>query len=517
MKDVFALIRYLANPASDLRATAFLRSRIVRISDQALARLAPDLAAAIVTPTDKDTALDADDRAVLDQLRRSVPGWIALADRVPPAELLDQVLAECAYDVEVGRRVAPDAAKSAEGSSQPARRQAHENLKKVRSLVRRIQNRGYATLGRVGEYLDRLSAGDESSAAVDAVDAVNLMTIHAAKGLEFPVVFLVNLGRGAGGGRDPIRVAPIDDEDQVAVSVGTFRSAADDDASDRDREELKRLLYVAVTRARDRLYLATTLDDRGRFEVMKGGLSDVFPAELRAIFEAASAGAARVEWHGASASHPFRVLAPSEQLQAPARAASAPEVTTAKSAPLVETGRPVRRRISTAGEAEPQPPTPRMSGVPADPRRLGTLVHRLLERSEAIDLHAISPLEALADRLLGPDDRRAVADSAALTAAAARIVGQIANRADVLGALRGTRRWHETPLLFREGDTLWRGAADVVVVHGVDGLEVIEFKTGRPRASHEEQLRLYVAAVRALAPGREVTGRVVYLQDAIGP
>ena len=73
------------------------------------------------------------------------------------------------------------------------------------AVVRRIQNRGYATLARVTDHLDRLSAGDESNAAIDAVDAVNLMTVHAAKGLEFPVVFIVNLGKGAGGSRAPIR------------------------------------------------------------------------------------------------------------------------------------------------------------------------------------------------------------------------------------------------------------------------------------------------------------------------
>ncbi len=190
--------------------------------------------------------------------------------------MLDHVLAQTAYAYELGSL-----------DEGPARRQARENLKKVRGLVRRIENRGYATLARVADYLDRLSAGDESAAAVDAVDSVNLMTVHAAKGLEFPVVFLVNLGRGGGGGRDPIRVAPLEHDEEIAVSVGTFRSAADDDAADRDREELKRLLYVAVTRARDRLYLATTLDDRGRFEVAKGGLGDVLPAEVRAVFERA--------------------------------------------------------------------------------------------------------------------------------------------------------------------------------------------------------------------------------------
>ena len=76
----------------------------------------------------------------------------------------------------------------------------------MRSLVRRIQNRGYATMGRIAEHLDRLSAGDESNAAIDAVEAVNLMTVHAAKGLEFPIVFVVNIERGTGGRIDPVLV-----------------------------------------------------------------------------------------------------------------------------------------------------------------------------------------------------------------------------------------------------------------------------------------------------------------------
>ena len=69
-----------------------------------------------------------------------------------------------------------------------------------------MQNRGYATLARLAAHLDRLAVGDEANAAIDALDAVNLMTVHASKGLEFPVVFLVNLSRGSGNRRDPVRV-----------------------------------------------------------------------------------------------------------------------------------------------------------------------------------------------------------------------------------------------------------------------------------------------------------------------
>jgi len=85
--------------------------------------------------------------------------------------------------------------------------QARENLKKIRAIIRRIQNRGYATLERIVTHLDHLAVGDEANAVIDATNAVSLMTVHASKGLEFPVVFVVNVSRGTGNWRDSIRIA----------------------------------------------------------------------------------------------------------------------------------------------------------------------------------------------------------------------------------------------------------------------------------------------------------------------
>ena len=122
---------------------------------------------------------------------------------MPPAELLEQLLRETAYAYELRG---------------PRRQQAWENLKKMRGLVRRIQNRGYATLPRIAEHLDALTAGDESNAVIEALDAVNLMTVHAAKGLEFPIVFVVNMAKGASGPPKPIRV--VAERRRRAVGVG---------------------------------------------------------------------------------------------------------------------------------------------------------------------------------------------------------------------------------------------------------------------------------------------------------
>ena len=160
--------------------------------------------------------------------------------------------------------------------------QARENLKKLRGMIRRAQNRGYATLARIADHLDQLAVGDESNAAIDAVDSVSLMTVHAAKGLEFPIVFVVHLGRGTGGVRPAVRVAT-QTTGEPSVSIADFQSEADEDAPARDREETKRLLYVALTRARDRLYLSAVLKD-GKCRPGPGSLGQVLPDAIKQLF-----------------------------------------------------------------------------------------------------------------------------------------------------------------------------------------------------------------------------------------
>ncbi len=293
VQDAVALLKYLAEPLSSVRAAALLRSRVVRLSDTAVACLAPDLAAAIISPVPPEgmARLGDEDRRVLAHLREAVPRWLAKVDRKAASALLSEIFKETAYAYETRGR---------------GRRQARENLKRLGAIVRRFENRGYATLRRVTEHLDELTVGDESNAAIDARDSVSLMTVHAAKGLEYPIVFVVNMNRGTGGIRPPIRVAA-DARAEASVSIADYQSEADEDQQARDREETKRLLYVALTRARDRLYLSAVVKD-GACRMGRGGLGEVLTPDLKALFVQAAAldpasGGRVVTWEGAERRH----------------------------------------------------------------------------------------------------------------------------------------------------------------------------------------------------------------------
>jgi ATP-dependent exoDNAse (exonuclease V) beta subunit len=404
---------------------------------------------------------------------------------------------------------------------------ARENIKKIRSLVRRLQNSGYLTLARLADHLDRLSAGDESNAVVDAVEAVNLMTVHGAKGLEFPVAFIVNLSRGSGGPRAPIRVAA-HAEPEDAVAVGDFESAFDADEAAREREESKRLLYVALTRARDRLYFVSKTDG-GALRPGKGSLGEVLPESIRALIGAASTGqvdGATVEWRASGgASHVFRVAVAGAGGDrggtvpfAAAEAGGGSEVAPPADdfLPIPDTAARVRRAVTRPREAAPgrtrlSRGTSRESGV-----MLGRVVHRMFQAGVRGDAPQ-AELSAFARRVVPADDVPAGGDLERLAADAARMFAALWSNPDLRDAVDGADCHYEVPVSALAapdeaggGAVVLRGAIDCLAFRPDGRVMVVEFKTGARRASHGRQLRAYVKAVRAMLPGTRVDGRLVY-------
>ena len=516
IKDVLALLWYLADPLSDMRAAALLRSRFTRISDETLRRLAPHIAAALGA-SPPPVELDAREEAALRRLRDSCARWRDLVDRLPPAELLDVVLADSAYVVEMRG---------------PRWLQARENLKKIRALIRRIQNRGYATLGRIAAHLDRLAVGDESNAVIDAKDAVNLMTVHAAKGLEFPVVFVVNLARGTGGFRDPIRVVAASGDSDVSVAVGDFRSRADEDAAAKEAEESKRLLYVALTRARDRLYLGSVLKD-GALQPGRGSLAAVLPPTLVDQFGASGD---IVEWRASSgAVHRFHVVRdPGSGIRDPKVLVSSssnsknPEPTdpgsripdpgiVASLDPLIDSA---QTRVSVASVVSTETERGHRERTTVTSRRfVGTLVHRLLQRIGIHDPESgIQDAPSLRDvvmHLLRADEVDGLADLEGTVKVACAAYKSICACEDVRVLYQAGPALHEVPFTASMDGHIVRGTIDCVVETAPGAFTLIEFKTGRERLEDRRQVQLYLQALRRIFPGASITARVVYAGESV--
>ncbi len=520
IKDVLALLRYLAAPESNLRAAALLRSRFVRLSDPALQVLAPNLASALSARSVDLAALDREDRLVLERARLSVARWLGLVDRLPPAEVLELVLDETAYMFETqGPRV----------------RQARENLKKIRAMIRRVQNRGYATMARLAEHLERLTAGDESNAVIDAGDSVSLMTIHAAKGLEFPVIFVVNLSRGTGGRRHAIRVVSDAEHGQAWLSVGDFQSEADADAKAKDREETKRLLYVALTRARDRLYLASEIKD-ARWRAFGGSLGDILPPGVKARFEAASMSPTpeTTEWTAASGHvHTFRVCTGSISREAE-RGVGAPAserlergegpprlINDRRSAdnfqPLIDPFELPRGGVTTG--LAPAVVKRRRNQMDATSRSLtGTLVHRLFERF-GTSLAGDTTPQAIADelaRLIRDEETVEAGDVEQVFKQARGAYLALCAQRSLRQALESGDALFEVPFSVRPASSqmILRGTFDCLIQRRDGGVTVLELKTGKPAPEHGQQLDMYLTAARAMFPGTPVEGKLMYARQA---
>jgi ATP-dependent helicase/nuclease subunit A len=518
-KDVVALVRYLARPVSDLRAAAFLRSRFVRLSDRALSALAPRLAAALTDPTPPAVVseLADEDRRVLLHARTQVCDWLQRVDRVPPADLLEELLRESGYAYELRG---------------PRRLQAWENLKKIRAMIRRIQNRGYATVPRIAEHIDALTAGDESNAVIEALDAVNLMTVHASKGLEFPIVFVVNMAKGASGPPRPIRVIANGD-DEPSVSIGPFVSEVDEADRDREKHETRRLLYVAFTRARDRLYLASALKS-GALAPGRGSLAEVLPDSLKVLFGRAASAfpeCGTVAWSGVSGrTFELRLCRQPEPGAAdPARPAAGRTVAEREPAARPDLlgaaavdVQPVRTSVSTWLEGERSPAIP----GPHPPGDLvaGRVVHRLLQMEQLLPADAPAPLadgpvpgdeialRARAKGLITAAERASLEDVDAVAASALESWQAIRARPEIVSLLREGRARYEVPFSFHEPKSgqILRGTIDCLVERADGSVTVVEFKTGVSRSVHERQLCVYVRAAERLFPSAKVSGLLIY-------
>lgn len=264
--DAVALLQVAASAHDDLALATVLRSPAVGLSDEALLALAthaqrrrlPSLLEALAQP--EAVALEPLDHERCRKARALVVGLRRRRGRWSTRQLLEWGLE---------RSGLLDGALLRQGDLRGA-----ANLHKLLGIVDELEREGSSSPAEVAAILGDLRASGareaEANVAGDDEDAVSVLTVHAAKGLEWPLVVAADLGRGTRSDVDAVAWTP---EAGVVVALRdparpdaaivplslARRSAA---ARERAREESKRLLYVAMTRAQDQLILAGAKGDR---------------------------------------------------------------------------------------------------------------------------------------------------------------------------------------------------------------------------------------------------------------
>lgn len=256
--DLTAFVSFIADPADDLALAAVLTSPLAGLDFADLYHLCDrrDTATPLARwlEPERFALLPPPLQERLQPFAQWAARLLSLRDRLDPAEILEWAIRATGYDAVL--------------MAQPEGEQQLANVAKLIDLARSFSRKGLAGVHDFAAYL-RARAGEESSRVPDAQimseeeDVVRIMTIHQAKGLEFPVVFIPDLAHEGKGDRGS-RV--IFDERwglMCAASYGIDRARllhplmleAELLERDKEVEEQKRLLYVALTRPKHILVL----------------------------------------------------------------------------------------------------------------------------------------------------------------------------------------------------------------------------------------------------------------------
>ena len=229
VKDLLAYLRLIDNPASDVDLLRIINVPARKLGDKTIDRLI-DVAGqeglsafAAIEPLCATGALNAGTKRALSEFAKLMNGWCDVKETLRPRELAERILEESGY---------AESLRAQDNAEADARL---DNLKELLGSLDEYADEALAggTTPSLTDYLARITLASDADTLAE-VPRVPMMTIHAAKGLEFEAVWLTGL------------------------EEGLFPLLREDQSEEHQLEEERRLAYVAITRAKAELTITHT-------------------------------------------------------------------------------------------------------------------------------------------------------------------------------------------------------------------------------------------------------------------
>ena len=495
--DLMALSRFLLLPEDDLTLAVVLKGPFIGFDDDDLFALCHGRGPRSLW---QRLSAEADRSPRYAAARDWLGALLARTDYVPPFELLAGVLTADSRDGQSGwqclfERLGPEA-------EDPVDEFLAQALAYERTHPPSLQGFLHWLDAGATEIKRDLEQGDR--------DEVRVMTVHGAKGLQAPIVMMPDTMAKPRTGSEILWAEGVPLWPPTQAQANELCRTLREEAKRRDADEYRRLLYVAMTRAEDRLYVCgwhgvqRPADDCW-YKLVRNGLDDVaepFDADFSEML-----GADGWQGDGLRIAEPQRAEPDAGDTTAVSEAAS----------PSVEDW---MRRAAPAEPAPPRPLAPSrpaladppsldpLAGTPPGRFRKGLIVHRLLQvlpdLSDAERPDACARFLARPSHGLAPEAQAGVADEVLTILAAPEFAQYFApgSRAEVpiIGTVDGP-----------EGPEVVSGQVDRLAVKE-DYILVLDYKTSRPTpeeqgdvpGSYLRQMAAYRAVLRGIWPDRPV-------------
>jgi ATP-dependent helicase/nuclease subunit A len=278
ISDLLSLLQLADNPLQDVPCIAVLRSPLVGCTMDELAEIRLAGPGHFWFALNQSSKASSETRRKVEKFLERFSRWRKLAQQASLSQCLEAVLAETHYDAWL--------------LSRPRGAQRRANVQRFLSLAEQFdafQRQGLYRFLRFVEAQREIDAEPEVAPLAEE-NAIRLMSIHQSKGLEFPIVALADLGKKFN--EQDLHGEIILDERfglcprvKPPSSGGRYPSLAHWLAQKNQRRELRgeelRLLYVALTRARDTLILSGGVSEK-KWENLFQNNAPIAPREILA-------------------------------------------------------------------------------------------------------------------------------------------------------------------------------------------------------------------------------------------